>query len=139
MAQTHHTYHTRTHAHTHEQSGEFKALQENLANLTQAQGSLSTNVSTLSQALASAATELDGVKAQMDAIGVGMTDSAPLSGIKTAYGRLKGDVRQMDLRVGVIQHTLVLTKMRGKFGAAGLGEGMSGDLFGGGGWGSQVM
>ncbi|KAK2546892.1 Intraflagellar transport protein 57-like protein [Acropora cervicornis] len=48
--------------------------------------------------------ELESVKAQMDERGTNMTDAA--------LTRLKQEVQQMDVRIGVVEHSLLLAKIR---------------------------
>jgi len=36
-----------------------------------------------------------------------MTDTSPLILIKKALSRIKGEVKQMDLRIGAVEHTLL--------------------------------
>jgi estrogen-related receptor beta like 1 len=50
----------------------------------------------------------------MDDLGSGMTDSKPLVNIKQGYAKLKSEIKQMDIRIGVIQHTLLEAKLRNK-------------------------
>ena len=50
----------------------------------------------------------------MDEIGSNMTDSKPLTMIKQAITRLKSEINQMDLRLGVIDHTLIQAKVNAK-------------------------
>ena len=103
----------------------------------QSQNAVQEKINGHSNTLAGISAELETVKAQMDSIGSGMTDSSPLQTIKTSFGTLKGDVRQLDLRIGVIQHTLAFAKMKGKFALGDMTGGSRGDMFGG--WGSQLM
>ncbi|KAJ3204168.1 Intraflagellar transport protein 57 [Dinochytrium kinnereticum] len=91
---------------------EQRALQDQVSELRQKYNVSNSNVSELSNELARISEELDGVKSRMDEIGNGMTDSTPLVNIKQGVTRLKGDIKQMDLRIGVIEHTLLQAKVR---------------------------
>ena len=51
--------------------------------------------------------ELDSVKSQMDSRGNSMTDTSPLLDIKKAMSRIKSEVKQMELRIGAVEHTLL--------------------------------
>jgi estrogen-related receptor beta like 1 len=50
----------------------------------------------------------------MDEIGSGMTDSKPLVNIKQGLAKLKTEIKEMDLRIGVIQHTLLHARLKNK-------------------------
>ena len=43
-----------------------------------------------------------------------MTDQGPLVKIKQAHTRLKGEIAQMELRIGVAQHSLLGAKIQSK-------------------------
>ena len=48
----------------------------------------------------------------MDELGSGMTDSKPLQTIKTAVTSVKSELKNMSLRIGVIEHSLLHAKMK---------------------------
>ncbi|KAJ3310703.1 Intraflagellar transport protein 57 [Blyttiomyces sp. JEL0837] len=93
---------------------EQRALQDQLSELRQKYNVASNNVTDLSNELGRISEELDAVKNRMDDIGNGMTDSQPLINIKKGITRLKADIKQMDLRIGVIEHTLLQAKLKTK-------------------------
>ncbi|KAI8929385.1 intra-flagellar transport protein 57-domain-containing protein [Entophlyctis helioformis] len=68
----------------------------------------------LTEDLSRISEELDSLKSRMDDLGSGMTDSKPLVAIKQGLARLKTEIKQMDLRIGVIQHTLLHAKLKNK-------------------------
>ncbi|TPX71211.1 hypothetical protein SpCBS45565_g01276 [Spizellomyces sp. 'palustris'] len=102
------------------QTEEYRVLQDQLSELKQKYGVASSNVTELTNELSRISEELDSVKkelketpqSQMDDIGSGMTDSKPLVAIKQGVAKLKTEIKQMDLRVGVIQHTLLHAKLK---------------------------
>ncbi|KAI9096916.1 intra-flagellar transport protein 57 [Phlyctochytrium arcticum] len=96
------------------QTEEHRVLQDQISVLKQKYGVASTNVTELTNQLSSISEELDGVKTQMDDIGSGMTDSKPLVNIKQGVVKLKAEIKQMDLRLGVIQQTLLHAKLKTK-------------------------
>ncbi|KAJ3043813.1 Intraflagellar transport protein 57 [Rhizophlyctis rosea] len=100
---------------------EYRVLQDQSSDLKQKYGVASSNVTELTNQLARISEELDSVKARMDDIGSGMTDSKPLVNIRQGVAKLKGEIKQMDLRIGVIQHTLLHAKLQAK-GPAGMIE-----------------
>jgi len=65
----------------------------------EAVNNLTNNLSTISE-------ELDDVKNQMDDRGSSMTDTSPVVKMKKALAQVKQDTKQMDLRIGVVQHVL---------------------------------
>ncbi|KAI9352280.1 intra-flagellar transport protein 57 [Zopfochytrium polystomum] len=93
---------------------EQRSLQDQLSELRQKYNVASTSVNELSNELGRVSEELDSVKNRMDEIGNGMTDSQPLVDIKKGTSRLKFDIKQMDLRIGVIEQTLLQAKLKNK-------------------------
>ncbi|KAJ3160534.1 Intraflagellar transport protein 57 [Irineochytrium annulatum] len=89
---------------------EQRGLQDQVGELRQRFNVSNSNVGELSNELTRISEDLDAVKSKMDDIGNGMTDSKPLVNIKQGVGRLKTDIKQMDLRIGVIEHTLLQAK-----------------------------
>ncbi|KAL8190781.1 UNVERIFIED_CONTAM: Intraflagellar transport protein 57 [Gekko kuhli] len=58
--------------------------------------------------------ELEKVKQDMEEKGSSMTDGAPLVKIKQALTKLKQETIQMDIRIGVVEHTLLQSKLKEK-------------------------
>ena len=50
----------------------------------------------------------------MDERGSSISDGQPLVKIKQALNGLKSEITEMDLRAGVVQHTLLLSKVNTK-------------------------
>ena len=48
----------------------------------------------------------------MDERGGAMTDTSPLIKIKSALARIKEERKSMDVRIGVVTHTLVAKKLK---------------------------
>ncbi|KAI8843317.1 Intraflagellar transport protein 57 [Chytriomyces hyalinus] len=93
---------------------EQRVLQDQISELRQKYNVSNSNVGELSTELARISEELDAVKTRMDEIGNGMTDSQPLVNIKKGMGKLKIDIKQMDLRIGVVEHSLLQAKLKDK-------------------------
>lgn len=93
---------------------EFRQQQDTLADTNSRYNQSSTTVVELTRKLASMTDELDHVKAQMDERGNRMTDSGPLVKMKQALKRLKEETTQMDLHIGVLQHSLMMARMNEK-------------------------
>ncbi|KAI8923781.1 intra-flagellar transport protein 57 [Entophlyctis helioformis] len=106
--------------HFEPQIEQYRMLQDQTSDLKQKYGVASSNVTELTNDLSRISEELDSVKAsgltcsRMDDLGSGMTDSKPLVAIKQGLARLKTEIKQMDLRIGVIQHTLLHAKLKNK-------------------------
>lgn len=48
-----------------------------------------------------------------------MTDTAPLMRVKSALTKLRAEIKDMELRIGVVGHSLMQSKMRIKAGTLG--------------------
>lgn len=58
--------------------------------------------------------ELENVKILMEQRGNSMTDGSPLINIKKAVVRLKEEISELDIKIGVMQHTLTSDIIRKK-------------------------
>uniref|UniRef100_A0A3Q1CCP9 Intraflagellar transport protein 57 homolog n=1 Tax=Amphiprion ocellaris TaxID=80972 RepID=A0A3Q1CCP9_AMPOC len=58
--------------------------------------------------------ELEKVKQEMEEKGSSMSDGAPVVKIKQSLTKLKQEVVQMDVRIGVVEHTLLQAKLKEK-------------------------
>ncbi|XP_058059691.1 intraflagellar transport protein 57 homolog [Anopheles bellator] len=58
------------------------------------------------QELAKITNELENVKIQMEQRGNSMTDGSPLINIKKAIFRIKEEISEMDIKIGVMEHSL---------------------------------
>lgn len=56
--------------------------------------------------------ELEEVKANVDELGKKMADTTPLVNIKESLKRIKSEIKQMDLRIGMLMHTIMQNKMQ---------------------------
>merc|ERR1712150_83277 len=74
----------------------------------------SESVTSLTNDLARISDELEQIKSQMDDRGTSMTDTAPLVKMKQAMHKLKNEIKQMELRIGTVEHTLLHAKLRNK-------------------------
>ena len=52
------------------------------------------------------------LQGQMDSRGSSMTDTSPLMKIKEALSNLRAEVKSMELRIGVVGHTLMQSKLK---------------------------
>uniref|UniRef100_A0A8C4SXA5 Intraflagellar transport protein 57 homolog n=1 Tax=Erpetoichthys calabaricus TaxID=27687 RepID=A0A8C4SXA5_ERPCA len=60
------------------------------------------------------AEELDSVKQEMEEKGSSISDGAPLVKIKQSLTKLKQEIIQMDIRIGLVEHTLLQAKLKEK-------------------------
>ena len=67
-----------------------------------------------SRQLAEIADDLEAVKGDMEERGSSMTDGTPLVNIRKNLQRMKQEVVTMDVRIGVVQHTLLQAKLKDK-------------------------
>ncbi|KAM9322277.1 intraflagellar transport protein 57 homolog [Pholidichthys leucotaenia] len=64
--------------------------------------------------LAEISEELEKVKQEMEEKGSSMSDGAPVVKIRQSLTKLKQEIVQMDVRIGVVEHTLLQAKLREK-------------------------
>lgn len=93
---------------------EYRSAQDQLAQAKEQYRSVSGGVTERSQTLAQITEEMDQIKQEMDEKGSSMTDGTPLVNIRKALSRLKTEVGQMDVRIGVALHTLLQAKLKEK-------------------------
>ncbi|CAI8051185.1 Intraflagellar transport protein 57 homolog [Geodia barretti] len=93
---------------------EFRTSQDGLAEIRERYRNSSSSVNDLARELAQVTEALDRVKGEMEERGSNMIDAGPLVRIKQALTRLKTECTQMDVRIGVVEHTLLQAKLRTK-------------------------
>jgi len=71
----------------------------------------SEGINALQNELATVTDELQAIKSRMDERGSAMTDTSPVVKIKTALTRIKQEARAMEVRIGVVSHSLVLKRL----------------------------
>jgi len=95
-----------------DQVDEFQAKQDTLQEAQDEYNSKSGLMTELSNNLSQVTDELNSTKGRMDERGTSMTDTSPLIKIKSALSRLKEERKRMDIRLGVVTHTLVAKKLK---------------------------
>jgi len=90
---------------------EFRVEHDKLAAKKEQYKAEGSRVSELTRELGDIGDELDSVKQQMDERGNNISDQKPLVNIKQALTRLKKEISEMDLRIGVCQHQLMTAKV----------------------------
>lgn len=91
---------------------EFSQNQEKLQEVQDAFNAKSEAIAELTNTLSTVSDELGAIKGKMDERGTSMTDTSPLIKIKSALARLKDERKNMDVRIGVVTHTLVAKKLK---------------------------
>jgi len=77
--------------------------------------------------------ELELTKTDMEERSSTVTDTAPIVKMKEAFKKLRSDTRQLEVRIGVVSHTLMQAKLRqrpqdaSKTGGYKAGGGAAGD------------
>ena len=56
--------------------------------------------------------DIDAVKTEMEERGSSMTDGSPLVNIRRSLARVKSEITSMDVRIGVLEHSLLQARMR---------------------------
>ncbi|CAM9690841.1 unnamed protein product [Scytosiphon promiscuus] len=87
------------------------------------------SVGDLTESLSALSDELQDLKDKMDSKGDAMNEASPLVSIKQALQQIKAEIKTFDLRIGVVSHTLLSTKIRR--GKAGTPKGSRGGRSGG--------
>ncbi|PAA52478.1 hypothetical protein BOX15_Mlig003518g4, partial [Macrostomum lignano] len=93
---------------------ELRAAQDRLAEARERYKQASGGINDRGRQLQEISEELERVKSEMEERGNSMTDGSPLMRIKKALQRLKNELKEMDIRAGVLQHILLQTKLREK-------------------------
>jgi len=95
-----------------DQVDEFTTKQDKLQEIQDEYNTKSQTLNELTNQLSQVSDELAGVKGRMDERGANMTDTSPLIKIKSALQRIKEERKAMDIRIGVVTHTLVAKKLK---------------------------
>ena len=91
---------------------EYKELQEQFNSLTSTYQGKSEEVNQLTNELANIHDQIDELASQMEDRGSSMTDTSPLVKIKAALSKLRSEINSMDIRIGVLGHTLMQSKLK---------------------------
>eukprot|EP00057_Strongylocentrotus_purpuratus_P013718 XP_011668192.1 PREDICTED: intraflagellar transport protein 57 homolog isoform X2 [Strongylocentrotus purpuratus] len=93
---------------------DFRGTQDGLAEVKEQYRQASGGVTERTRQLAEVTEELERIKQEMEERGSSMTDGSPLVKIKQALQRLKNEVIQMDVRVGVVEQNRLQAKLKDK-------------------------
>ena len=67
-----------------------------------------------SRTLAQISDDLEVIKSEMEERGSAMTDGTPLVNIKRALARMRQEVKTMNVRLGVVEHTVMQARLKDK-------------------------
>ncbi|KAJ3595677.1 hypothetical protein NHX12_004980 [Muraenolepis orangiensis] len=93
---------------------EYRAAQAKLSQARELYQQASGGVTEKTRQLAEVSEELEEVKQGMEEKGSSMSDGAPMVKIKQSLTKLRQEVVQMDVRIGMVEHTLLQAKLREK-------------------------
>ncbi|KAM8850451.1 intraflagellar transport protein 57 homolog isoform 1-T1 [Spinachia spinachia] len=93
---------------------EHRGAQAKLSEAKERYQQASGGVTERTRVLAQISEELERVKQEMEEKGSSMSDGAPVVKIKQSLTKLKQEVLQMDVRIGVVEHTLLQAKLKEK-------------------------
>ncbi|GJQ77552.1 hypothetical protein Trydic_g20941 [Trypoxylus dichotomus] len=93
---------------------EYRTLQDQLSKIKDVYQNLSSGVTEKTRELAKLTDRLESVKQEMEERGSSMTDGTPLVNIKRAISKIKSEIVEMDVRIGVLQAILLQIRVRDK-------------------------
>eukprot|EP00440_Ansanella_granifera_P043490 gb/GFBE01047141.1/.p1 GENE.gb/GFBE01047141.1/~~gb/GFBE01047141.1/.p1 ORF type:complete len:406 (+),score=148.64 gb/GFBE01047141.1/:1-1218(+) len=91
---------------------DYRQQQEELTQVQTQYTELNEVVMNLQIELKNVGEELEVVKNDMEEKSSTVTDTAPIVKMKDAFKRLRTDTRQLEVRIGVVSHTLMQAKLR---------------------------
>ena len=80
---------------------------QGLAQVREQQKQVSTVMGEKTRRLQGLIENIDTVKAEMEERGSWMTDGSPLVNLKKSVSRVRRDILNMDVMIGVLQHSLI--------------------------------
>eukprot|EP00930_Biecheleria_cincta_P000962 TRINITY_DN102141_c0_g1_i1.p1 TRINITY_DN102141_c0_g1~~TRINITY_DN102141_c0_g1_i1.p1 ORF type:complete len:407 (+),score=122.19 TRINITY_DN102141_c0_g1_i1:92-1312(+) len=91
---------------------DYRQQQEELTQVQSQYTELNEVVMNLQIELQNVGEELKQVKTDMEEKSTTVTDTAPIVKMKDAFKKLRTDTRQLEVRIGVVSHTLMQAKLR---------------------------
>lgn len=91
---------------------EYQALQEELTKIQENYRDVSGGVTERTRTFNKLTEELDQVKREMEERGSSMTDGTPLINIKKSIGRMRGEISEMNVRIGLLEYSLMCARIR---------------------------
>nr|CAD7455958.1 unnamed protein product [Timema tahoe] len=93
---------------------QYRSLQDDFSRVSTQYRQVSGGVTERSRTLAHVTEELESIKQEMEEWGTSMTDRTPLVNVKKCLSRMKEEVKLMDVRVGVLEHSLLQARLKDK-------------------------
>ncbi|XP_076837138.1 intraflagellar transport protein 57 homolog [Brachyhypopomus gauderio] len=93
---------------------EYRNVQSKLSEAKELYQQGSGGVTERTRTLAEISEELEKVKQEMEEKGSSMSDGAPVVKIRQSLTKLKQEIQEMDVRMGVVEHTLLQAKLKEK-------------------------
>ncbi|KAM8976045.1 intraflagellar transport protein 57 homolog [Pelodytes ibericus] len=93
---------------------EYRAAQAQMSEVKDQYQQVTGRVTEKTRILSEITEDLEKVKQEIEEKGSSMTDGAPLVKIKQALTKLKQETVEMDIRIGVVEHTLLQSKLKEK-------------------------
>ena len=94
------------------QTGDYKGKADKLKDISNQYNSLDNSVHELERQLQEINDRLTDVQGKTDNIGKGFSDTSPLQKIKKAIAQIKSDIKNVDIRIGVVTNTLMQCKLK---------------------------
>ncbi|EGI68635.1 Intraflagellar transport protein 57-like protein [Acromyrmex echinatior] len=91
---------------------DYRSLQEELSKVKEQYRDVSGGVTERTRVLNKLVEELEHVKREMDERGSSMTDGTPLINIKKMITRMKNEISEMNIRIGVLEYSLMCARVR---------------------------
>ncbi|EFN76141.1 intraflagellar transport protein 57 homolog [Harpegnathos saltator] len=91
---------------------EYRMLQEELSKVKEQYRDVSGGVTERTRVLSKLMEELEHVKKEMDERGSSMTDGTPLINIKKTITKMKNEISEMNVRIGVLEYSLMCARVR---------------------------
>ncbi|XP_053981043.1 intraflagellar transport protein 57 homolog [Hylaeus volcanicus] len=91
---------------------EYQTLQEELSKIKEQYRDVSGGVTERTRVFNKMSEELEHVKKEMDERGSSMTDGTPLINIKKTITKMKNEISEMNVRIGVLEYSLMCARIR---------------------------
>nr|XP_012221223.1 PREDICTED: intraflagellar transport protein 57 homolog [Linepithema humile] len=91
---------------------EYRSLQEELSKIKEQYRDVSGGVTERTRVLNKLMEDLEHVKREMDERGSSMTDGTPLINIKKTITKMKNEISEMNIRIGVLEYSLMCARIR---------------------------
>mmetsp|Transcript_46390 Transcript_46390/g.68498 ORF Transcript_46390/g.68498 Transcript_46390/m.68498 type:complete len:416 (-) Transcript_46390:50-1297(-) len=95
-------------------SREYRDMQEKFRDINEKYNRSNDNVQELTNSLGIINDQLEEAKARQEERGSSMTDTKPLNRMKDALKALQEEMKEMELKIGVVGYTLLNAKMKSK-------------------------